>query len=228
MYGYGKRIGRRELVALLLAVPLYGALNAMGATGEKGFTPLFDGQTLNGWHEVGTKGWAVRDGTIVGPGRGGGWLRSDKEYGDFVLRLEFRNSRRGNSGVFVRAGTQGRTSRTGMEIQILDDAGKKPNKNSTASLYDMVAPTKNAARPAGEWNAFEITAKGDHIRVKLNGELVQDVRTGDPALNAAIAEQHRNEPGFPLLKDRRKRGFIGLQNHSDPIEFRNIRVRELN
>lgn len=216
----------KGLAALIfLAGPL---ATGHAAEREKGYVPLFEGKTLAGWHETGTKGWTVRDGAIVAPGKGGGWLRSDNEYGDFILRLEYNIGKRGNSGVFVRAGTQGRTSRTGFEVQIMDDAGRKPTRHSTGSLYDMVPPTKNAAKPAGEWNAYEITARGSRVQIRLNGELVQDIHTDDPALNAAIAEQHKNQSGFPLLKDRRRRGYIGLQNHGDPVQFRNIRIMALN
>jgi hypothetical protein len=213
-----------------------------------GFVALFDGKTLDGWHVMGTPGWTVRDGVIAAPGKGSGWLRSDKEYDNFVLRLEFKNSPRGNSGVFIRAGDKGRTSRTGMEIQIFDDAGKEPNKNSSGSLYDMVPPTKNAAKPAGEWSEYEITANGTRIQVKLNGEIVQDVRTDDPAINAALEKRVASDKArydkqvaaaaagtkaprplqpFPLLKERRTKGYIGLQNHGTPVEFRNVRIKEL-
>ncbi len=247
-----QRYALRWLVASLFLCAFSAASsgrNAAPADKDAGFVPLFDGKTLGGWHVAGTPGWTVRDGVIVAPGKGGGWLRSDKEYDDFVLRLEFRNSPRGNSGVFIRAGEQGRTSRTGMEIQILDDAGKEPNKNSSGSLYDMVAPTKNAAKPAGEWNQYEITANGTHIQVKLNGETVQNIRTDDPAINAALEKRVMadkaghdqrvatataagakapNPPQpFPLLKERRTKGYIGLQNHGTPVEFRSVRIKEL-
>jgi hypothetical protein len=216
-----KRSGRIGLLALGLALPLGAAAK------ERGYVSLFDGKTLNGWHEEGTKGWTVREGVITGPGKGFGWLRSDREYSDFDLRLEFRNSSGGNSGVFIRASTQGRTSRTGEEIQIFDQHGGKPYGETTAAIYDMVPPPRNAAKPAGEWNTYEIRAEGTHLQVWLNGEHLQDVRTDDPALNAAIAEGHKKEPGFPLLKDRRMRGYIGLQNHGSPIEFRRVRIKDL-
>lgn len=227
---------------LAVALLLCGTVRA--APDDPGFVSLFDGKTLNGWHVMGTPGWTVQEGVLVAPGRGSGWLRSDKEYENFVLRVEFKNSPKGNSGVFIRGAEKGRTSRTGMEIQILDDFGKRPDKNSSGSLYDMIPPTASAVKPAGEWNDYEITARGTHIQVRLNGQLVQDIRTDDPALNEPLARRvaemkarhaaqsaagktTRPFENFPLLKERRTRGHIGLQNHGTPVQFRNVRIQVL-
>jgi hypothetical protein len=179
---------------------------------EEGFVPLFDGRSLTGWTVTGNpRGWAVEEGEIVWKGRGGGYVRTVGEFGDFILRLEWRIVRGGNSGVFIRFPRAGRASRIGMEIQILGDSGSPPHKNGTGAVYDVVAPLVNAARPEGEWNQFEIHCRGPLLKVRLNERLIQDV----------------NLDADPELRPRLRRGFIALQDHGHPVAFRNIRILPL-
>jgi len=222
---------RRTILAFALsacAVALalgYGIAWSAGRGGvselerREGFAPLFNGKDLSGW-VVPDDTWAVKDGVIVCSGKPGGWLRSARQYANFILRGEYKISPKGNSGVFVRAPIVGRASRIGMEMQILDDYGKAPNKNSTGSIYDVIAPAKNMSKPAGEWNSFEITCNGRWVRFVLNGEKVVHVNLDDPAINARLPETHK-------LYKRLRRGYIGLQNHSSHVEFRNLRIKEL-
>jgi len=199
---------------------------AMALTGgaaradDPGFQPLFDGRTLAGWRVVGQGAWLVRDGEIACPGTGGSWLRTERQYGSFRLRLEYRIPPGANSGIFVRVPENGRSSRQGFEVQILDDFGKPPSVTGTGSLYQVVAPTVNASRPAGEWNEMEITCDGPRIRIVLNGVAVIDTRADDAALNAARAVLFK-----PALRSRR--GYIGLQDHGAGVRFRNLRIHEL-
>src|SRR6266496_3135758 len=90
---------------------------------EPGFVSLFDGKSLDGWKLVGGRGpgYVVKDGIIVCPADGGGNLFTEKEYADFVLRLEYRMSPGANNGVGIRAPLAGDAAYQGMEIQILDD-----------------------------------------------------------------------------------------------------------
>ncbi|MCS6949082.1 MAG: DUF1080 domain-containing protein [Armatimonadota bacterium] len=188
----------------------------------KGFISLFNGMNLEGWGEVGTPCWSVQDGVIQcsGIGEGGGWLRSDRMYRNFVLRLEYRISPGGNSGIFLRAPHFGRSSRLGMELQILDDAGSSPSNTGTAAVYNAVAPRVNPAKPAGEWNQVEITLRDRHLRVVWNGQLVHDLNLDDPQTNQRLPRTH-------LLTRRPNSGYIGLQNHRSLVEFRNIFLREI-
>jgi hypothetical protein len=155
--------------------------------------------------------WSVKDGVVTCTGEGRGWLRTDRMYHDFELRLEYAISKDGNSGVFLRSRLEGRPAYNGLEVQILDDHGAPPEIKSSGSLYDAIAPTQNTARPAMEWNALEALCQGDHVRIRLNGETVVDVRLGE----------------HDQLKDRPREGYLGLQNHASPVQFRNVRVREL-
>lgn len=224
------------LLLLLASASLASGQTVSDAEKSEGFVPLFNGTDLTGWLPSPAPTWEVHDGVLECVGGSGPWIRTEKEYENFILRLEYKISPKGNSGVFIRCAPTGRSSRTGLEIQILDDSGRPPNRSSSGSLYDVRAPDKNMSKPAGEWNQVEVTCKGRQVQVAINGEKVHDVSMDDPALNprpeevARITETDPNKvPGYlaaPLAK-RRQKGHIGLQNHSNPVWFRNIRVRAL-
>jgi hypothetical protein len=149
-----------------------------------------------------------RNGTnwTTNPEHSGSWLRTEKEYGDFVLELEYAINQKGNSGIHFRSALEKNPSFTGCEMQILDDAGREPRKSSTGGIYDVVAASRNMSQPAGEWNQVRITCEGRRIRIEMNGVEIVD---------------HTSE--------RSLRGFLGLQNHDSHsvVKFRNIRIREL-
>ncbi len=178
-----------------------------------GFVSLFDGKTLDGWWMLGVNknGFAVNDGTIEWKSVGGQALYTHDRYDNFVLRIEWKINPRGNSGIYIRAPRSGRQSKIGMEIQVQGDAGEPVTFQTTASIYSVIAPTKNASKPAGEWNAMEITADGPHVKVVLNGETVQDA----------------NLDQSDELRVRLRRGFIGLQDHGCYVAYRNIRIKKL-
>jgi type 1 glutamine amidotransferase len=188
----------------------------------KGFVSLFNGVNLEGWGEVGAPCWYAHDGVIVCTGQSEttGWLRSNRMYRNFILRLEYRISAGGNSGIFLRAPHYGRSSRLGMELQIQDDGTAPPSNTCTSAVYSVVTPRLNPARPAGEWNQVEVTLKDRHLRVVWNGHLVHDIDLDDPALSANLPRTH-------LLYRRPNWGYIGLQNHRSLVEFRHIFIKEL-
>jgi hypothetical protein len=188
---------------------------------EPGFVPLFNGTDLTGWREVQGKpgSFRVESGVLVGrrdrQAATAYWLSSNRQYGDFELRLEYLLRPGGNSGVFIRVpGYSGRTSREGMEIQLLDDGSGsgKPHAGSTGSIYQVVAPETFAAKPAGQWNDLEIYCLGERIRVTLNGKKLVDAKMSE----------------HQAIKNRPRHGYIGLSAHTDEVRFRNIRIRELN
>ncbi len=182
------------------------------AVREIGFQSLFNSKDLTGWVPMGKpERWTVEDGKIVGLGGGGWWLRTEKEYHNFVLRIEYKIAKGGNSGVFVRSGLQGNPAYTGMESQILDDCGRPPAINTSGAIYGSLAPRRSMSRPAGQWNYEEITCDGELVKIWMNGE--------------PIIETRMNE--HPNLRGRLRRGYIGVQDHGARVEFRNIRLEEL-
>ncbi len=187
---------------------------------QEGFVSLFDGVSLDGWEVMDSPSWSAQNGMILCSGEGHGWLRTKKEYKDFILRLDYRVADGANSGLFLRATEQGNPAFTGMEVQIFGDHGKPASKTSTASVYDAIAPSRNMSRPGGEWNSFEITIVGNGLAVALNGRTVISTDLYDKALNDTLSEDRK----FP---NRAKTGYIGLQNHGNKLEFRNIRIKNL-
>jgi hypothetical protein len=188
-----------------------------------GFKALFNGKDLEGWqiHNGKLASWSAdkEKGILFVKGGGGGWLMTDKEYGDFELRLEFKVPKGGNSGVALRAPLKGDPAYQGMEIQILDDAGHKGIKEwqHTGAIYGVVPPTKVATKPLGEWNQYRIVCKGRKVTIELNGTKVVDANLDD--YKAKHAKDH---PGI-----LREKGHIGLQEHGGRVEFRNLFIKEL-
>jgi hypothetical protein len=193
---------------------------------DDGFVNLFDGKSLTGWRSVGAPAdsYLVKDGAIhcTPAGRN---LMTEREFGDFVLRFEFKLEDGSNNGIGIRAPLEGDAAYLGMEIQVLDekaaDAGKwgklRPEQFH-GSVYDVLAAKRGALKPAGEWNSQEIHAKGRRIKVTLNGKVILDANLND----VKDAEKIRKHPGL-----FRERGHIGFLGHGDFAAFRNIRVKEL-
>jgi Domain of Unknown Function (DUF1080) len=212
------------LVLLCAALPARAQLRDDKEKAD-GFVALFDGKSLDGWKVYDGKPevWTAEDGLVVCKGDGGGWLGTTRDYDNFVLRLEYRLKPAGNSGVYLRAPETGHISRVGMEIQILDDNHPSYAKldfyQYTGSIYHVVPPNQRAGKAAGEWNAMEIRADGRQIIVVLNGKKLVDADLDRCLKDAAVAKEHTGLA--------RKSGRIGLQSHSERVEFRNLRVKEL-
>ena len=131
---------------------------------------LFNGKDLNDWKIIGPEeGWEVQNGLMVCNGEGRGWIRPKARYTDFVLRLDYRNSAGGNSGIFLRTSEEGRPAYQGMEIQIYDVPHDPLNNKSNGAIYDAVAPTEDASHPAGEWNSIEVSCQGTMVHVIITG-----------------------------------------------------------
>jgi hypothetical protein len=202
-----------------LVSPLLLSLLATIAAADDppGYKPLFDGQSLTGWegaNQPAEKCWKVEDGTIVCTGEKGPWLRSKEQYGDFNLRLEYKLRAGGNSGVYIRVPEDGKHhgDGAGIEVQILDDGAEryrtlKPYQY-TGSLYAIAPATSQVGKSAGEWNTLEINCRGTKYHVIHNGTTI-------------IAT---DESAFPELKGRLTKGHLGLQNHSEEVWFRNLRI----
>lgn len=190
-----------------------------------GWIALFDGKTLDGWTFTGsgTSGFVARDGIIELSGAGSGMLRTRDRYENFILRLEWKITRKGNSGVFLRAPRASRASWIGMEVQLLGDYGKAPYKGCTGAIYDVQTPSINAGRPAGEWNSLEIKLDGPHLTAVLNGSTIHDID-----LDEHDELRYRLRRGFIALQDHRSsRGAVGFEDNRYHAAFRNIRIKPL-
>jgi hypothetical protein len=191
---------------------------------DAGFTAIFNGNNLEGWAGP-VANYEIRDGAIVcQPGKGG-TIYTEKEYGDFVARLEFKVPPGGNNGLAIRYPGQGDTAYVGMcELQILDDHYERARNTKLdprqvhGSAYGMVAAERGYQRPVGEWNYQEVTVEGSTIKVELNGTVILDADL------SKVSEFMANSP-HPG-KDR-ERGHFGLAGHNDPVMFRNLAIKTL-
>jgi len=188
----------------------------------EGFLLLFDGKSLDGWQGDLT-GYVVENGKLVCTEKGR-FIYTDRDYSDFVLRLQYKIPPGGNNGIIIRAPLEGNPSYAGMEVQILDDyaakwANLKPEQYN-GSIYGAVAAKRGHLKPAGEWNDIEIYAKGHHIRVTLNGAVIVDADVSQLGEKSIHGQQ--------LTGLRRLTGRIGFAGHGDRVEFQNIRIKELN
>ena len=218
---------------------------------KKEWISLFDGKTLNGWHQyngsaIGEE-WSVVDSTLVfdpSKKRNGGDknIVTDQEFTNFVLSIEWKVAEVGNSGLFwaVQEGQEyGQPYLTGPEIQILDnerhpDAQANPKYHQAGALYDMVQPTADVCNPAGEWNHFLLTIDHNINKgiVVLNGTEIVRFPVHGPEWEALIAASKFGDKNSPFYTHapkfgQFKTGKIGLQDHGDKVAFRNIKIKEL-
>jgi len=195
---------------------------------------LFDGKSTNAWRgfkqdSFPEKVWKVEDGTlrtIVG-GESRDIITREK-YGDFELKLEWKISPGGNSGIIYLVSEDfDQTYQTGPEMQVLDDAkhrdGKDP-KTSAGALYALIAPVNKVLKPVGGWNRVRITVHNGHVEHWLNGKKVLEYELGSEQLKPLIAASKFKE--FPRFAQNRE-GHIALQYHGDEVWYRKIKIRSL-
>jgi hypothetical protein len=191
---------------------------------EEGWQDLVD-DGLSAWNDGSggppPSGWVLEDGVIVRKERAG-YIWSKERFGDFVLDLEFKTE--GNSGIFIRTDNPKNCVQTGIEIQVYKPV-ETPSKNSCGAIYNCVAPSKEMTRE-GEWNHIVVTAKGNRITVVMNGERICDMDLDQ------WTEPNKNPDGSrnkfnTALKDFKREGHTGFQDHGAWVAFRKIRIKPL-
>ena len=212
---------KKTLLTIISAIFLTTALVAKHHKDKDGFVSLYNGKDLANWNTTGN--WIPqKDGSLLIHPRPGekGWQRydayltSEKKYKDFILQVEYKYPKGGNSGVYFRIGDPKDPVKTGIECQILDSAGKPDDKmghHDHGGIIRTVGATKNMSKKPGEWNKMIVTCKGYHLQVNLNGEDIVDIQLDKTP-----------------VKDRPLEGHISLQDHGEPnnLHFRNIRIKE--
>jgi hypothetical protein len=186
-----------------------------------GWVRIFNGENLDGWQIMGgnKEAFYVKDGVIECNGKGGEWIRYKEELGDFILRLEYKISQGGNSGVFLRSQEKGHPAYTGFEVQVLDDSGRPPDIHTSGAIYDVLTPMVNMSKPAGEWNEYIITCKGPHVTVLMNDVMVID--TNFDWFTKPIGKFSTPYAQLP------RAGYIGMQDHGNYVWYRDIWLKEL-
>lgn len=188
---------------------------------DDGFTPLVESPSLDNWTEIASQGaWSLEDGILKCNGQKDGyaWLATNDKYADFILELQWRVPADGNTGIFLRAPDyEGRTSMKAFEIQIRDDSKDDDLTDTSGAVFRRIPASGKYARPVGRWNDYRITMKGRRLTILLNGHTVSDTDID------TVAPQE----GDPPMKDVPDQGHIGLQNHGQKADFKNIRIKEL-
>ena len=189
-----------------------------------GFKLLFNGKNLRGW-QGNTKGYVAKDGMIVvEPKLGGGNLYTAQEYGDFIMRFEFKLTPGANNGLGIRTPMNVNAAYQGMELQILDNTASKYKNLKPyqfhGSIYGVVSAKRGYLKPVGMWNFQEVIAKGKQITVKLNGTTIVDADIQKASTPETM--DGRDHPGL-----KRDKGYIAFCGHGDKLAFRNLRIKTL-
>ncbi len=189
-----------------------------------GFKLLFNGRNLRRW-QGNTKGYVVKDGTIVvEPELGKGNLYTAKEYGDFIIRFEFKLTPGANNGLGIRTPMNVNAAYQGMELQILDNTASKYKNLKPyqfhGSIYGVVPAKRGYLKPVGMWNFQEVIAKGKQITVKLNGTTIVDADIQKASRPETM--DGRDHPGL-----KRDKGYIAFCGHGDKLAFRSLRIKTL-
>lgn len=242
-----RNLTKAGLAALALALSAAPSMAQRGASAPNtlsaqeraaGWTLLFNGRDLTGWRSfkggAPTPSWVVRDGalelTASGGHMSGADLATAESYGPFELTLDWKVEKGGNSGVIYLARNVPETTQsyeTGLEMQVLDDQGHPDGKipsHRAGSLYDITVPPAGVSRPAGSWNHARLLVEPGRIRQWLNGVPTADVSYGDAAWKARVAKSKFAK--MPLYGTFTS-GVIALQDHGEPVAFRNIKLRRI-
>lgn len=192
---------------------------------KAGWKLLFDGKTTTGWRNYNktslAPGWKVEDGSLVrGKEQGGDIVTTDK-YDKFELSLEYNISKGGNSGLMFHVEeTSNPPWHTGPEIQIQDVGGGDPQKPGW--LYQLYKSDTDAAKPAGEWNQLKILITPEKCATWMNGKLYYEFVKGSKDWDERVAKsKFAKMPNF----GKPTTGVICLQDHGNPVSFRNIKIR---
>ena len=220
---------------------------------QEGWKLLWDGKTSEGWRgakldEFPSRGWKIKNGELMvessggGEARNGGDIVTTKEYENFILEVDFKFTKAGNSGIKYFVNTdlnKGEGSSIGCEFQILDDdfhpdakLGKNGNR-TVGSLYDLIPANAQNFNPdlpyqkyvfKYEWNRARVVVKGNNVEHYLNGVLVVKYTRGDQQWRDLVAgSKYHIWPNF----GESKKGLILLQDHGNLTYFKNIKIKEL-
>lgn len=207
----------RILLTAFAAMTVFPGMALADKKPPKGFQALFNGKNFSGWQAKKggveseadrakwQKSWQVEDGIIKFDGQGP-TLWTTRKFKDFVLMVDWRFPERGDSGIYLRGRSKSQVNIWCHEMGSGEVWGYRTDNKQPEAVRKACTPAKKMDKPVGQWNTFVITMKGDRLKVKLNGEVVID--------NAQL-------PGVP------EEGEIALQRHGNPIEFRNIYLKEL-
>ena len=207
-----------------------------------GWQLIFDGKTLNGWHAYGKKsvgqGWNIDGNALhLDPAKKAAMnptsedLMTAEEYDNFHLKLDWKISPNGNSGIIFNVNEDvakyAAPWLTGPEMQVVDNEGHPDGriiKHQAGDLYDLVSVSKKTVKPVGEWNAIEIISNKGKLDFYMNGEHVVNTTMWNASWKNMLANsKFKDYKDFGVYK----KGRIALQDHGDHVWYRNIKIRKL-
>jgi hypothetical protein len=228
------------LVFLALVTPVFADNQLSEEERQQGWKLLFNGTDLSHWRNFKKPNlndlWIAESGTMKLTGKGGGDIMTRESYRNFDLRLEWKISEVGNSGIFILVDEEGKHIYShAPEIQILDNERHPDNKRDThrsGSLYDMVAAHPSSQKPAGQWNQIRILFRDGFLQTWQNGVKTVNITLGDGTWNTLFEASKFSGGIGSLFGDfdgfaESRSGHIGLQDHGDPVAFRNLKILEL-
>lgn len=198
---------------------------------------LFDGKTTKGWHTYGKSmvndRWKIADGALYVDSsiKEGGDIVTNEAFDNFDLKLEWKISKNGNSGIIINihedAVKYKETYKTGPEIQVLDNDGHpdgKILKHRAGDLYDLIKSSSEPVKEVGEWNDVEIISNKGKLQIFLNGtNVVTTTMWNDNWKQLIAGSKFKNMPDFGTFK----KGKIALQDHGNTVWYRNIKIKKL-
>jgi hypothetical protein len=212
--GHGPAAYTNPSYRRLVAQAIRWAAGRLPDPSEKGFKPLFNGKDLDDWKIFGRPaGFVVKDGILHSDsGKDGQYMFFKKEFADFILRVEWRISKGGNSGVFIRSPFDAYPWDAGFEVQISNEP--RDEAHCTGSLYSALAVNPRPDETAEVWHEFEIRCIGSRVTVFADNIPVVDA----------------DAKTVPQMKTRPLKGYVGLQDSHNPdgwVEFRKVIIKEL-
>jgi len=209
-------MNRRSALAglLLAAAAALSYAPSAPVQAQDGWVTLFDGKSIDNFNKVGDANWRVEDGSVVAD-KGNGFLVTKNSYGDFQLRAEFWVGPDANSGIFIRCTDPDKIgTASGYEVNIWDD---RPEKDYATGAIVGIAKVDPMPRATGQWNVYEITAKGGTFTVTLNGKKTVDGAQDTKFANGRIALQH----GLG------NKDAAGVANDKGVVKFRKVEIKAL-
>jgi hypothetical protein len=216
-------IFRRRARCGLIGLALFAMLGAH----VQDFRPIFDGQTGKGWMLCDQKPLpqsSVQADGLNPHGTGSYLVVHEHKLGDFVLEFDYKLTEGCNSGVFIRVSSLSDPVNSGLEVALDDTTGS--GMHDPGAFYDLVPPTANAQKPAGQWNHMTITAAGPRISVVLNGKGVSKINLDDWNTPGKRPDGSDHKFTNVAIGKLPRTGYIGFQDHGSDCWFKNIRIKE--
>ena len=190
--------------------------------------PLFDGKSVAGWEHVGPGEFVLEGGALRTEGGMGLLWYTKEKFGDCTIRVVYKvEGAKSNGGVFVRIADKPKDPwfavHHGFEVQVLGGPGPD-DFHATGAVYSLSPAKARPSKPVGEWNTMEITLKGEHVIITVNGTRVNDFDATGPV-------PERTKDYEPERGPRPESGYIGLQNHDGAegtrVYYKEVSVRPL-